>query len=48
MAWLSEHAGMIGLIFFLVFFVAMVGWVFRPGSKADYQSKSLIPLREDR
>lgn len=48
MDWLTEHAGTIGLIFFFVFFLGVVGWVLRPGSKSGYKEKSLIPLNEDR
>lgn len=47
MTWLSEYAGIIGLLFFFAFFLAVLLWVFRPGSKADYQKKAQIPLKED-
>jgi len=43
---LTHHAGAIGLLFFFVFFVVMVGWVFRPGMKTAYQTCATIPLKE--
>lgn len=45
--YISHHAGIIGLLFFFIFFTALVFWVFRPGSKAGYLSKANIPLKED-
>lgn len=45
--WLSAHAGMIGLLFFFIFFVVMAAWVFRPGSKTLYAANALIPLNEN-
>lgn len=47
MAWLSAHAGLVGLMFFFAFFVLTGLWVFRPGSKKGYEAKARIPLRED-
>lgn len=44
--WISEHAGLIGLIFFFSFFVVMAVWVYRPGAKKDYQDKAQIPLKD--
>jgi cytochrome c oxidase cbb3-type subunit 4 len=44
---LSAHAGMIGLLFFFVFFVGLLIWVFRPGSKKNYDAKAQIPLKDD-
>lgn len=47
MDFISENAGLIGLLFFFSYFVATALWVFRPGSKQSYAEKSLIPLKED-
>lgn len=46
MDWLAAHAGVIGLIFFLVFFLATTAWIFRPGAKQSYQEKASIPFKE--
>lgn len=46
-AWLSEHAGVVGLLFFFTFFSLTALWVYRPGSKAEYAAKAQIPLNED-
>lgn len=43
----SATAGMIGLIVFFLFFLGVVAWVFRPGSKKDYERKAQIPLKDD-
>ena len=42
----NSGAGMIGLIFFFLFFVGVVLWVFRPGSKKKYSEDACIPLEE--
>lgn len=42
----SALAGVAGLLFFFVFFVAMAVWVFRPGAKDKYQDDAQIPFRE--
>lgn len=42
----SADAGLIGLLFFFVFFIAVVVWVFRPGSKKRYDQDAHIPLKE--
>ncbi|MFN3827885.1 MAG: cbb3-type cytochrome c oxidase subunit 3 [Micavibrio sp.] len=44
---LSQHAGMIGLLFFFTFFILMAAWIYRPGAKEQYRKKSHIPLNED-
>lgn len=46
MDWLTENAGLIGLLFFFSFFVLMALWVYRPGAKRNYQDKAYIPLKE--
>lgn len=44
----NADAGMAGLIFFLVLFLGVVAWLFRPGAKTTYKQHSEIPLREDK
>lgn len=43
----SEHAGMIGLLFFFIFFTATALWVYRPGKKEHYQHFADIPFKEN-
>lgn len=45
--YIASHAGTIGLLFFFIFFVVMVAWLFRPGSKEIYKSHGDMPLREE-
>lgn len=42
----SADAGLIGLIFFFVFFCGVALWTFRPGAKKKYQNHADIPLKE--
>ncbi len=46
--WLAEQglliAPTIALILFIVIFVLMVIWIYRPGSKKTYEEKAWIPL----
>ena len=39
-------AGLAGLLIFFIFFLGVVFWVFRPGSKSKYQQDAQIPLKE--
>lgn len=48
MDWLSDHAGMIGLIFFVVFFAIMAIYVYRPKAKQEFENFANIPFEEDR
>lgn len=43
----SSHSGIIGLLFFFIFFIGMIVWVYRPGSKDKYHQDAQIPLREN-
>ena len=43
---LSINAGLIGLLFFFVFFCAVTLWTYRPGARKTYQQHGLIPLEE--
>jgi len=45
--WLTENAGMAGLMFFLSVFLFVVFWAFRPGAKKTIESHKYIPLTED-
>ncbi len=42
----NPDIGLIGLLFFFVFFCGVVIWTFRPGKKKDYQNQGNIPLNE--
>ncbi len=44
---LAANAGMIGLIFFFIFFSIVGVWTFRPSAKSDHIKHSLIPLEEN-
>lgn len=46
MEYLFTHAGLVGLLFFFVFFLAVAIWVFRPGARGLYQNHAMIPFRE--
>lgn len=46
-SFLRELADSWGLLVLFVFFVSMVAWVFRPGSRATYDDCAAIPLRHD-
>lgn len=43
----SPAAGMIGLLFFFLFFCGVAFWTFRPGAKKKYDEIAEIPLKED-
>lgn len=47
--WLAQHgnAGIVGLLFFFIFFSGLVVWVFRPNSGKYYLTQAQIPLKED-
>lgn len=45
--WVAHHAGLIGLLFFFLFFTGTAAWVFRPGARDSYMDKARIPLKED-
>lgn len=46
MDFMTHHAGTIGLIIFFLFFISMLIWVFRPGTKQAYTNHASIPLKE--
>ena len=43
----SASFGLIGLIFFFVFFSVVTLWTFRPGAKNTYKELGNIPLQEN-
>jgi cbb3-type cytochrome oxidase subunit 3 len=42
----SSSVGLIGLLFFFVFFCGVTIWTFRPSAKKKYAEDSQIPLQE--
>ncbi len=42
-----EVLGTASLVFFFLFFVGVLIWVFRPGSKEKYKKWGKIPLDEE-
>ena len=42
----SPEFGMIGLIFFFVFFCAALIWTCRPGAKKQYDAHAQIPIED--
>jgi cbb3-type cytochrome oxidase subunit 3 len=47
MDFISDNAGMLGLLFFFSVFVSLVLWTFRPSAKETYQSIAKTALQED-
>jgi cbb3-type cytochrome oxidase subunit 3 len=45
--WLSENAGMTGLLFFFGVFVVIGVWSYRPKAKETLESHKFIPLEGD-
>lgn len=48
MGFISDNAGMLGLLFFFFVFVSIVLWTFRPGAKETYQAIAKTALQEDK
>lgn len=44
----SADAGLLGLLFFFTFFIALVFWLLRPGAKGKAEEHARIPLNEDK
>lgn len=42
----TSNATLIGLLFFFSFFVVVLIWVYRPGTKSTYKKYAEIPLKE--
>jgi len=47
MALSNQVIGIASLLFFVLFFIGVLVWVFRPGSKEKYRKWGKIPLKED-
>ena len=47
MDFMSSNAGLIGLLFFFVFFCLVALWTFRPNAKKEYERNAKIPLQEN-
>lgn len=45
--WLTENAGMTGLLFFFFVFVGIAVWAYRPSAKQTLESYKNIPLKGD-
>lgn len=43
---IASHAGIIGLVFFVSFFIGVLVWLYRPGAKKDFEKHGNIPLEE--
>lgn len=46
--YLSQHAGLVGLLFFFSVFVGIALWAFLPARKQLVESYKYIPLSEDK
>ncbi len=46
--YIAANAGLIGLLFFFIFFSLVVLWTFRPSAKKSYEDHALIPLEENK
>lgn len=44
---LRHFADSWGLLFLVIVFLAVIGWVFRPGSRDAYRDQSEIPFKHD-
>lgn len=44
---LGVHPGLIGLLFFFVFFCVIIVWVYRPKGKTIYKNHANIPFEEN-
>lgn len=45
--WLSNNAGLTGLLFFFTVFLVVVIWAFRPGARQTIESHKFIPLQSN-
>lgn len=43
----SPDFGLIGLLFFFIFFCIVALWTFRPSAKKKYEKNAQIPLQEN-
>jgi cbb3-type cytochrome oxidase subunit 3 len=42
--WLTDNAGLTGLLFFFSVFLTVALWAFRPGAKQTIEAHKYIPL----
>jgi len=42
--WLTDNAGMTGLLFFFAVFMSVAFWAFRPQAKEQMEAHKYIPL----
>jgi cbb3-type cytochrome oxidase subunit 3 len=42
----NPDIGLIGLLFFFIFFCAVTIWTFRPNAKKSYEDNANIPLND--
>lgn len=42
----STGAGLVGLFIFILFYIAMIAWLLRPGAKGKYKKDAEIPFKE--
>ena len=47
MDFITEHAGAIGLVFFMTFFIVMSFWTYRPAAKKSIEDCAQIPFKEN-
>jgi cbb3-type cytochrome oxidase subunit 3 len=47
LAFLTQHAGTIGLLLFVSVFLSVVVWAYRPRAKTRIENYKNIPLREE-
>ena len=43
----DPNLGLIGLLFFFIFFCVVTLWTYRPGAKKNYADHGHIPLNDD-
>ncbi len=46
-SWLSDNAGLTGLLFFFTVFMGIAIWAYRPGGKQALEPHKFIPLEGD-
>ena len=46
--WLSDNAGLSGLLFFFFVFLVIAVWAYRPKAKEAIEAHKYIPLAEDK
>ncbi len=44
----NPDLGLIGLLFFFIFFCSVLVWTFRPSAKKSYEQHAQIPLDDEK